>query len=594
MMKFFKKNNKGIAMISIMITIAFLSIIATALLSISYSNYRMKVVNQSSKVNFYDTEQGLNVVAASVRSKVKNSTAPDTLIEGDLNVVTNGSNKTYDMNKVAAIMQTAYGTRLENLSPISGGRSKVTYTLKNADGSKDYFILSTTSNNNYKLDDKTTDSTIPESIKKITLKDINIEQFSNVSLTGSGSVKFNTSTGLPETYDYNNKIKTDLVCMYEEGTGSDGGSAGVGDFSVLCDSSISCTGSTSPTMATLLYMYGNAYFANYANPNKINVQKYDSNGVAISGEYESCWVTQPGGTALTLNQDNKVSCKGDYVICYGDIVLNSNSVLVVDCPNFYVYGNITLNNTSALICTGKIYQPTGKSISVGSSASLFPSGLTSTTIEPYKIVNFQKKIGCCDLDATGMDAAKAKKNDGIIPQICEQNVKSVNNNNPITWYENMPSNNFTNPSQTFVNSLGYTCRVKVQSEDGGGFGNINGGARCTLSFLNPKFTSFHVKEGNAVSTLMTKNSKIQFEMNHDVVLTNVGNDAFNYFIDPSKNLKLRIGDDVSHDYKVSDLFVDNPDSVISSIIGALGGSSTSATTPPQTKVGFTSWAKDFE
>ena len=44
MMKVFKKNNKGIAMISIMITIAFLSIIATALLSISYSNYRMKVV----------------------------------------------------------------------------------------------------------------------------------------------------------------------------------------------------------------------------------------------------------------------------------------------------------------------------------------------------------------------------------------------------------------------------------------------------------------------------------------------------------------------------------------------------------------------
>ena len=163
----------------------------------------------------------------------------------------------------------------------------------------------------------------------------------------------------------------------------------------------------------------------------------------------------------------------------------------------------------------------------------------------------------------------------------------------MTWYESMPNNFKVENSQNFVNSLGYTCKVKIQDEDGGGFGNINGGARCTLSFLNPNKNNFHVKEGNAVSTLLTKKSGIQFEMNHDVVLTNVGNDAFNYFINPTTGIYLK-GDNDNYKYKVSDLFVDNPDAVISSIIGSLGGSSSAATTPPQTKVGFTSWSKDFE
>lgn len=590
MMIFFRKNNKGIAMISIMITVAFLAIIATALLSISYSNYRMKVVNQNSKKNFYDTEKSLNIVAASVRSKVKGSTTPEAFLGTELDVVTSGSNQSYNMDKVGNIIKTSYGANVENYAKVSGGRKKITYTLKNPDGSKDYFILSTNDNNNYKVDDKNTDSTIPEKVKKITLKDINIEQFSNVSLNGTGGVVFDGSTGLPQTYDYSNKIKTDLVCMYEEGTATSGGSAGVGDFSVLCDSSISCTGSTSPTMATLLYLYGNAYFANYATPTKVNIQKYDASGNALTGETETCWVTNPGGTALTLNQDNKVSCKGDYVISYGNIILNKNSVLIVDCPNFYCYGNITLNDTSALICTGKIYMPSGYSISKGSNASVFPSGTTAQTIDEYKLINFKKKIGCCDPDATGMDATKAKKNDGIIPQICKQDVKSVNNNNPMTWYESMPNNFKVEGSTTFKNSYGYTCKVKIQDEDGGGFGNINGGARCTLSFLNPNKGSFHVKEGNAVSTLLTKKSQIQFEMNHDVVLTNVGNDAFNYFIKSSITLK---GDNDNYKYKLKDMFVDNPDDVISSIIGSLGGGSSSASTPPQTTIGFSGWAKDF-
>ena len=50
-----KKNNKGAALISVLIATAFLAITATALLMISYSNYKMKVVNLNSKNNLYES-----------------------------------------------------------------------------------------------------------------------------------------------------------------------------------------------------------------------------------------------------------------------------------------------------------------------------------------------------------------------------------------------------------------------------------------------------------------------------------------------------------------------------------------------------------
>ena len=83
-----KINNKGAALVSVMIAITFISIVATTLLVISLNNYQMKVVNSQSKSNFYETEQRINVVTAQVRDVIPGSTdvngAIGTLINGSL------------------------------------------------------------------------------------------------------------------------------------------------------------------------------------------------------------------------------------------------------------------------------------------------------------------------------------------------------------------------------------------------------------------------------------------------------------------------------------------------------------------------------
>ena len=70
------KNNRGAALVSIMVAVAFVTILATAILSMSYNNFRMKVVNYESQANFYETEQRLTVMSTTLRGKVMSSTTP--------------------------------------------------------------------------------------------------------------------------------------------------------------------------------------------------------------------------------------------------------------------------------------------------------------------------------------------------------------------------------------------------------------------------------------------------------------------------------------------------------------------------------------
>ena len=66
----FVNNNKGMAMVSVLIAVAFITILATALLYISFNNFQMKVVNYESKVNFYETEHDLVVASTAIRNAV--------------------------------------------------------------------------------------------------------------------------------------------------------------------------------------------------------------------------------------------------------------------------------------------------------------------------------------------------------------------------------------------------------------------------------------------------------------------------------------------------------------------------------------------
>ena len=72
-------NNKGVALLSILIAIAFVSIIGAALLYITYSNFQMKVANLRSKSNYYSTDGKMVEITSAIRNMNTTALADSTL-----------------------------------------------------------------------------------------------------------------------------------------------------------------------------------------------------------------------------------------------------------------------------------------------------------------------------------------------------------------------------------------------------------------------------------------------------------------------------------------------------------------------------------
>lgn len=65
-MKTIWKNEKGSALVSVIVVIAFISILATTMLYISGTNYQLKMADNKSKVSFYQTEEPVDQLRADV------------------------------------------------------------------------------------------------------------------------------------------------------------------------------------------------------------------------------------------------------------------------------------------------------------------------------------------------------------------------------------------------------------------------------------------------------------------------------------------------------------------------------------------------
>ena len=75
MNKKYLKNNRGAALVSVMIAVAFIAILASSLLYMAYSNYKMKIVNYESKANFYGTEHDMVVLSTAIRNSIANASS---------------------------------------------------------------------------------------------------------------------------------------------------------------------------------------------------------------------------------------------------------------------------------------------------------------------------------------------------------------------------------------------------------------------------------------------------------------------------------------------------------------------------------------
>ena len=98
-----KKHNKGAAMISIMLAVAFISIVTSAMLLISLNNYEMKLTQAKSKKNFYYNEKYINIVTSVARSEAKGDQSPETKIKAKM--CTNSTDNQYKAYKIMDILE---------------------------------------------------------------------------------------------------------------------------------------------------------------------------------------------------------------------------------------------------------------------------------------------------------------------------------------------------------------------------------------------------------------------------------------------------------------------------------------------------------
>lgn len=530
------KDNRGAAMISVMIAVAFIAILASALLYMSYSNYKMKVVNYESKVNFYETESNLTSITTSIRNEVANSTTPlETLkdVVGCYEIAAGTNQYRYNPKKLAYL--------LDNSITFAPGEVESEYTLSGLDGDQTLVSRGTAANTpNFLVYTKTgtepgsiMDDTLASNEQKIVLKDVVVKH----TEADNG---------------YVNQLKTDMVFRVSK-TPSSASPGGVGEFSVLNDNSISTGG-----VSTRITFLGNSF---------IGPGTYTDAGNNV--------LDPDTLTAVTLDGDSYLAHKGEYMIVYGNIYLKERAVLHVAEGSLTVYGNIYISDNAVLMCSGNLYMMDGCNV-VNNTAytnSVIPSDLNTNkqTITPESYANV---LGALGLDDSDPD------NNGIVNRILDKDMKD-DIENPGNAMDSMA------PS---VDLWGIEYDVHFWND-----GPVNNedadGALCFL-----KEGSHTFGDGANRNTTFISFAPLSFVNDKNPVLSQMGSAAFDYITTPGSAgvPEIPIGDPDSPDiYALSDFFNTNPtpnDAVNALVNNSINGGG--GLPIIDTAVGYDNWTKE--
>lgn len=552
---FMKKSNKGVALVSIMIAVAFLALIATSMISLSVSNFKMKSANNLSKENYYETQGELVKISAGVRNEFMKSSAPLTAVDN----IKDGSSL-YDCKEIAKIVYPS--------ASVSGTKNDAKVVV---DGDEVHFTSPTRQLINGAKD--------ASGNKKIVLKDFEVYQVSSSS-----------------NNEIRNSVKTDIEIVIHESVASSNASGGVGEFSMLMDAPIDCTANN----FTSLNLYGNNFIAKYGG-----IVSWDG------GSYTGC-----NATAIVLQDGSNINFAGDYNVVYGDIVLNGNSCIYAT-GKLTVFGDIIINGAGGkVIVPGELRMVTecalpGKSAassikttvgSVNNHVYIGSGSVTPVTKQNYK--DFCNELGLNNNVTT---------DDGLVTKVLEK----VNGKNIIER-----ANSKTIQGNGSTTGLAYSTgdqRVYWTLTESDKFygknimfsinwnNNMNGGcANCLM--INTSSQDVVMKENN-INTTYISQKPIIFSEAHNVTMSKIGSDAFNFITadkgdpesaiyrndkNPFNNIKIpfNLGGD-TYTGSVGKWFKPNCNEVVDKMFGfATGGSG--GTPTYSSALTFTNFSRDVD
>lgn len=565
-----RNRNAGIAMISIIIAVAFISIIGSALLYITYLNYQMKVQNLRSKENFYETDGQIVQITTNLRDKVVNSSNPQAELENILGfdsttfkpeTGTRYAYKVEDMARLASGLDKNLEGNVE-LSTLGDGSIKGTITTG---GKTDTF--------NYSAPVTYNESGVITSGGYEILKSYQLNsegEMEEVSKPNPVTYRIHDFTIEQTSSDgYVNRVKTDIDIQILTKQISASGEGGVGSFSLLMDAPLAIEDSD----FDILNLYGNCFFSKYENSTA--VWTVDSNTYTPPGKVGSA------GAALTLGKESKVNVVGQYLIVYGDLVLNNSACLYINQGNLTVYGDIYLNGNSTIICTGNIYQYTdealpgrsnpSKVIIEGNSnpdANLWAKHIYPKTCNVVSVTekNYQSFTNAIKLNNSNTS------DDGVIYQLMKEYKGHKLTDDEVGKPVDQLEEN-SNYGSFYGQQVGIAFSGKNTA--------YNGVFKDRLVFLAG--SDAQISEGNYGCTFICKTG-LKLTNAHSVSLTKIGSSTFNFLMIKSSDLENpnyqnnvhqwkdgNFGSDLQDGFSFGDFFIDEPDKVVNDMLACGNG-----------------------
>ncbi len=560
-----KINNKGAALVSVMIAITFISIVATTLLVISLNNYQMKVVDLQSKSNFYETEQRINVVTTQLRDVIPGTTDVNgsigNLVNGGSGVDYSGASFAYNADKIAALAFPG--------ESVSGSSSSATVTY---DGDTFTFYPGTVT-----VTQKTNG-------KQITINDVTVKQVANDNKGG-----------------YENTIKTDINFYVEIAQGG-GASGGVGSCAFLLDSNIridagdkasrlNITGNT--IMGQYTYVSSGSYTTTFKNgaelatPQTINqysVPTYMSK--TKSGDTVSKVTrdnTNYQKAIIYLNDTSFMNFNSDNNVILGDIFLKDKSVLNILDGSFTVYGDIFVADNAAFVCNGdlklgynsNIYKVDGSGNCNKVTTSDKTKNIIFTSLTKLDQKNYDKIADHLKL------FDNISTNDGVIVNILKKHPT-------LNKYCYQAADAYQTKSDKLCTFDGIDYYAVYPA------GDLNQNYANELIFVNDKVNNGYVKVVSNVpnSTIISRKNVYAYDT-HNICVSKMGDRAFNYILS-NASCKIKFKPDGGNETTVSikDFFDANCNTFVTTVFN-LGSGTTGATpVPTRTAVGFSDWTKE--
>ena len=600
------KNNKGVALVSIMICVAFIAVIASALLVVTYTNFEMKVMNLRSKENFYETDGQLTRITTLFRYNMSdagpNSTETDmdkrlkaVCMDGDFGAESDhvpvAGEPGFDPTNLTKTVKVSSGVyNVKRLASLAWEEEDVNKNARMFDGP----VANSAKALGYNQDSFYYTSSDSGVIKKTVDGNITTYELSDFQITQEN------------TDGYTNTVDTHIVFRTKKfpGTGNVLDPGGVGSCSGLLDGSI--TADTNNANFACIDVYGNSYFGSYGG-----VEDWDGGRYTSPGKYTD------NKMAMNLAGESKMNLIGDVVVVFGDIYLSGNSCLYVNGGKLKVFGDIVIKDNATLVCSGTIMMAEdplpGRTEATSIKCLDVPSANPNKHLYPKTLANDTaiKRIKKDDvivlLQVLGLQG-DSTADDGFTNQVIQPINHEGTNNKSFDLRKSRFEGNHEEGSTAFYGSTA-DDKIGVIFWNEDNMQNTMAANRLVFN-SNPGLTI----KSSQVSTTIISPYPIKLNHEHSVSLTCLGPEAFKYLAGYKYTDKTKTGyntdvhaisveikpDDgsnkVSAKLSAGDFFssVDEVNEVVNTILGIGEGDASGSKPTYKTSLSFTDYKKDYK